>query len=1242
MANEHIPLNQALGNFYPGKPMPKYGGGKAIEFSDMTNLYEVFFKDFENVITPSNYYKSINPISISIGDSIKEALRVSVKKPSTAQRWDVPTEFVDDIDDIPGVVSVSLNINPVDWIKNPKKESQSLFNSIIKGTFGYDPKSRRWNFSDIDSSIEKDYIWKPLLNGERLAGKKNISFIDKYLASGVEKKISFIGQNPKSVSLGFTSSEADGIIDFTKSSSFYQMGSGLINQPSNSVDSFRNIYEKFHPMLKAESEREGASTKMSLSHLAVLNSSITKNRDVSYIVGGDLEKLLNTRILDRAKNVSRLIDPFGNDAISTTTKTVIDLRKKIDDLGKEKISINAKLSSLSPTDPHYAERKKELQDRLNNIPDLSRSYAKAYNTSLLNLNHIYIEAKKEIDAMGLSRTDPNNKAILDFYDEIDKATKSKTNLIAGISSGSLPVSVVNLTNFAFDKAKDNSDYEISFRSQINCLQSLNSFEENLSKFINSRIKDDGSGYAGASQIKFGFETDKYTHKKAGPAEKLKATTELVKKIESSINEQLDNITKTRDTLKGSPKDLLEFNKIYSKIEKQLLEMRTRVVTISNPNELLPFLKKQSSIFSTDTAGGGLIDAATRRSMERIYLTDTPLSKNLESDLGPDFVKTKVFYLVARSSYEKEVAKDWVNMFDTGPISLLETPIKKFIKERTGLVNIDGGIKSILQENILKPLCYFGLLHTDENHKELIKEKGVRGFLYRRVGINFANFFGVNNFKVNVGKIKISLTGAVSLKGAEILGGLSKAKVLDLASLTAYFNAKSFNDLENVLKGIQFPTDKIEELQKDFKAVLLFKEWVEKDKKGIKAAKLLGISKDKNGNYILNDYFKEFLEKISIRKANPTLTAPTEKYIGSLTKLSQFLSEIQNRYIKIIQNVRRPFVYLKFIVTESIANLLILPLQSAVGPLAEFFRIFIKAVVQKIVDIASKVLMAIIKFDLDELVETFEKLISTSFKWIFAIIFTIVFLVTFIFDGLGSLLGGVSPVDNSQSTAIDVVQINDLINNSEEESEVDPQLVCNEFNVFPRDPDVDVNSFLGSLQIATNTIAGYYRNNYKFGEALDIYGPFCDNETRSSPLPFVSNFLSTYNDLAPESYKCVWDDAPRSAKEGDVEKYQGEGNCPGYTQRRRSTDWAYYRGGMDSCENNLLSDEIVNGLTPEQIVDYAISKVDYLGYKLTNVPKEKVFAVVNKAKEQGVNPYVMISIWGTESYFGQYKPECNVF
>jgi hypothetical protein len=224
-------------------------------------------------------------------------------------------------------------------------------------------------------------------------------------------------------------------------------------------------------------------------------------------------------------------------------------------------------------------------------------------------------------------------------------------------------------------------------------------------------------------------------------------------------------------------------------------------------------------------------------------------------------------------------------------------------------------------------------------------------------------------------------------------------------------------------------------------------------------------------------------------------------------------------------------------------------------------------------------------------------------------------------------------------------------------ENDGSILCNEFNCNLG----QIRTFteaLGCVSGDTALTNGKYvfsRGNYftSTDSWVDRYGFFCDNETRG--LPFAHNFAEFYDSyLAPGSpggRTCgqLPPATPRAQDEGL--RCTDFGGNPDLSQlgvnrypAEFQDDYLYYREALINCPipNDQTGWTVQNtfGLNPEQLTDMVMNEVSYAGMQLANTPRNKVLMVIEQAKKQNINPFILLGLWATESWFGQYKPQCT--
>ncbi|RMD77779.1 hypothetical protein D6810_00010 [Candidatus Dojkabacteria bacterium] len=250
--------------------------------------------------------------------------------------------------------------------------------------------------------------------------------------------------------------------------------------------------------------------------------------------------------------------------------------------------------------------------------------------------------------------------------------------------------------------------------------------------------------------------------------------------------------------------------------------------------------------------------------------------------------------------------------------------------------------------------------------------------------------------------------------------------------------------------------------------------------------------------------------------------------------------------------------------------------------------------------------------------------------------------------------------------------------------------CNEFNCGLGSKSNDI--FKNSLNCATNTISNNIGRGLSLGRVVDKYGPFWDNEIRgikgsntNTSMPFgyrlIVDFYDKYKPPGTPGGRSCADAPPEKVRQSDI------GLTPDQLKKITEKDFAswtyknpegkqaydYYRGALDKCglgnnvrwtkesssfgsfeglsRNEGISDENLKSQL-RRLVDELVRKdVNYRGIAyLKNVPKEKILAVLVESYKKNVNPFLVMGVWATESWFGQFQEinfkskekSCNFF
>lgn len=1126
MANKPIPINEALGRFYPGGPLPKrpfrpYGSRKPIVFKDFDQYYEEFFDMIEKDANISKFLG--NWLGGELKADFSQAMKAQVSAPSSAKAADIPEEFASDIDEMPGAVGVSINLNPVDWLKKPQKESKKFLGSIIKGTFGFDVESKKWDFTDVDASIEKDFVWAPLARGERIGNSKLTSGFTQQnaLAKALEERL--LGKKVEDISssnfsgTGLSSKETGNLVDYDNNKDSYVIGEGFISEPSNPAGAAQDAFVKGMTTFQAAGSREDGFTNIGTSFLKVLDVESKDVRPIQYNIQDPATyQMLQSRIKDIRGHDTPVLDVFGNDFLSMTARTINGYIEEREDLTDNEIPrLEKEIADLTKDPFKGEEEKKELKaaekalsDAQKKLPKLNGNiyasveqlvspktvggtYKGALSTVIDNIKtsgvtdaqmlklkdslEVFVDPNTEIlktvsglrhNLFELDKLDPtdtstpNQNRIAALNNEIAtlqaKFNAHKAVLTPIATDASIPVTALSATTLDLRSV---SDIEAGIVGYID--KSIGETREYLKKNadVNSGsfvFRQQTSYLNGVHDFYGSFKDLETTLKKKGFEEAKKGLLE-------SYQGQIDAYKETRNLLMGDPAGtpnpkpgnpaaLAEFESIFRDHISALEKLKKSIDTVKNDDGLKDLLRKYKSVYDTATVNGGVGDRTTRRFMESVYFSNGPLAKTFQSEESQDtYEHSKRLYLIARFRYEKEKARDVYSMIKSGPTGVINPLFQRYIKE--GQV---GGIlkpvfkiykyasrpKDFVKEMILEPTHYFGLIYDDKIAKQCQKDGGFREWINKNIGeklINSKRWGGLNRLHINLeGMESFTVVANGSFKGAVALGALLKTdgplQGFTSSMLGALFNAEKLEDLNRpefaILHGVTLPAEGIKDVRDLLENIQKLKAWFETEegvaigkKLGLKFIETLGadgktkiyklitdelINNSKAANFFI------FLKKLSLDTSS---TDPTVMMVGKLRLLSQFLSKVQTGYIAVIANIRKPIVYLKTILTDALTQVAMGYLDSITGGLGEVLRFVVRFVINTAVDWGTKLLSAIARFDLTEFIDEVSSFIAGGIKYLLYFVLAPLIIISMLFDPMGSILMGISPVDNSRTNGV---------------------------------------------------------------------------------------------------------------------------------------------------------------------------------------------------------------------------------
>lgn len=154
--------------YYPGQGMsrpPK--GGKAKPVKPREYDFDYVEKWLQQTYKEVDFSRVPAAIWNDIVSDVQRQLSVAATPNELGYDPQVGLEY-GDIDQTPGV-AVKININPKDWIDDPKKQIDKTAKDLKKAIFNWD---------DIRNYVEKKYFWEPVIGGHdnlAPAGSRNIS-----------------------------------------------------------------------------------------------------------------------------------------------------------------------------------------------------------------------------------------------------------------------------------------------------------------------------------------------------------------------------------------------------------------------------------------------------------------------------------------------------------------------------------------------------------------------------------------------------------------------------------------------------------------------------------------------------------------------------------------------------------------------------------------------------------------------------------------------------------------------------------------------------------------------------------------------------------------------------------------------------------------------------------------------------------------------------------------------------------
>ncbi len=287
MADKVLPPNRLLGGYFPGDPVSKppkgsYTPPNIPKFDDFATFIE------EQVAFIEKDYTIPSQLKKQLTQDLENAFKVKLT-PTKINPLDIPDEFAGDIEEVPGV-TMSFDINPIKWAKDPKGQAFDFIKDAIKSSIGYDIKKpflEGWNFGDLESAVEKKHIWEPLVENGRvgLPGDRGVLLEDWYRRLA-EWRMTPSGTN---LALGNVTNPATGMpyVDSSDTSTALELGYGFVTEPKKVFEAVKKPWVSAMTDCKAKSTRNNAHSGMQVAFIQAAATEAAADRGIGWSLNTD-------------------------------------------------------------------------------------------------------------------------------------------------------------------------------------------------------------------------------------------------------------------------------------------------------------------------------------------------------------------------------------------------------------------------------------------------------------------------------------------------------------------------------------------------------------------------------------------------------------------------------------------------------------------------------------------------------------------------------------------------------------------------------------------------------------------------------------------------------------------------------------------------------------------------------------------------------------------------------------------
>lgn len=1029
---KYIAPSELLGNYYPGKAVPRgftYDPKGAVEFQDVGAIYDDIYKEIYSGVEalPKEVKSKIrNKMLGLIPDDVSMGFEVAETYTPPTQEGEAPKETQ--------TVKFKMNVNPVDWAKDPGKMAQNLANTLVKQTFGIDIKKGSIDLSPIEKKIMREQFLVPLVSGGLIGA-------DASGAQGpMEKALHSLFEDKAEVAagrkgLGITDTSA---IDYTRNAKSYQVGRGEVLTPGSSAKSLQKNFVTYMEGIGSTRERDKVFNNFVDSLLNHIDTQAAHNASLDFGEGSDI--LNGQRITSTFGTTSRIFDTHGNDALSFSIRSLneahTDRKSLVEAIAGEK---NDKARS-------------KLEDRLHVLD-------KRIDSTALDAQRIASDVLHHVNsAMPTGGVTPVHlEAMRTAADQIVNASGSD---FRNSDFGKNIESSLSSARDALKKAVSPTSTTIGslhIRDNRESLKNLGELSGNIAKKAGSLSK---------AKLK--------EANKIGPNGILNDPNYFNAELKS-IKDSVDGQIKKLQTLKVSYEKegkggTQRFTQIHGQSEKALADLRAELEGLSTIHKMDDLNKFHAIIKKYDPKINKAYTTSNDKLTTELLFGKSAMAQ--EAQKLPEINAARTIWQMSRAQYTSKLASDVNAIIDKGPMAFIVSPLKtgtiayldkgleylgfnlnindEIAKTfgRMGFVYDPDGLTGIIKKNILEPTHYFGLNYVDTFDPEKIQNYKVAKFFYDNVGEKILSKYR-NKFSILVSGDSLTLNGGKHLEAFTSLGKLIASGKLTNEMLEALLN--SDGKLANLEKipGFEplFDGETAESIQKLLNNLHSFKHWLLNNAEGRKVASFLGLgfSEGKGAkvfsietleglssrfkdevmdaskfNVHINNKFLDFTKALA--KAAGEGNKIAVAFLGSFQKISATLAKLKSQYNALLEKIASPLlkniISIRQVLSKAISSAITAVFGATTGGLGIVLEVAIALVVDKLVTWTQKFFKGILKLDMSELFEDVTKYFEKIAKWVLVFFVAPMIIVFMSVDHSSStVLSSISPVDNSRTDGV---------------------------------------------------------------------------------------------------------------------------------------------------------------------------------------------------------------------------------